>query len=79
MKRDYEQGVHTDITFFTGVEIEKTPAYGMKTLFVVGVHDPYVIWNWPETTTVSISILVLTKVLRPKESTMQKYGVLGKI
>ena len=43
MKRDYISGVNTDITFFTGVEIEKTPAYGMKTLFVVGVHDPYVI------------------------------------
>lgn len=43
MKRDYTSGVATDITFFTGVEIEKTPAYGMKTLFVVGVHDPYTI------------------------------------
>ncbi len=43
MKRDYEQGVHTDITFFTGVEIEKTPAYGLKTLFVVGVQDPYIV------------------------------------
>ena len=40
MKRDYKDGVATDITFFTGVEIEHTPAYGMKTLFVVGVHDP---------------------------------------
>ena len=43
MKRNYSTGVSTDITFFTGVEIEKTPAYGMKTLFVVGVHDPYAI------------------------------------
>jgi len=40
MKRDYTSGVAGDITFFTGVEIEKTPAYGMKTLFVVGTHDP---------------------------------------
>lgn len=40
MKRDYTSGVAADITFFTGIEIEKTPAYGMKTLFVVGVHDP---------------------------------------
>ncbi len=40
MKRNYETGVADSITFFTGVEIEKTPAYGMKTLFVVGVHDP---------------------------------------
>lgn len=41
MKRNYESGVAESITFFTGVEIEKTPAFGMKTLFVVGVHDPY--------------------------------------
>jgi hypothetical protein len=39
MKRDYTSGVAEAITFFTGIEIEKTPAYGMKTLFVVGVHE----------------------------------------
>ena len=43
MKRNYDSGVQDSITFFTGIEIERTPAYGMKTLFVVGVHDPYVI------------------------------------
>ena len=43
MKRDYTSGVSENITYFTGIEIEKTPAYGMKTLFVVGVQDPYVI------------------------------------
>ena len=41
MKRDYTSGTAEAITFFTGKEIEKTPAYGMDTLFVVGVHDPY--------------------------------------
>ena len=41
MKRNYESGVADTITFFTGIEIEHTPAHGMKTLFVVGVHDPY--------------------------------------
>lgn len=39
MKRDYEDGVGVEVTLFTGIEIEKTPAYGMKTLFVVGVQD----------------------------------------
>ena len=39
MKRDYETGTADSITFFTGVEVEKTPAYGMKTLFVTGVQD----------------------------------------
>lgn len=43
MKRDYASGVKENITLFIGTEIEKTPAYGMKTLFVVGVHDPYLI------------------------------------
>ena len=38
MKRDYTDGVKEDITFFTGVEIERTPAYGMRTLFVVDVQ-----------------------------------------
>ncbi len=43
MKREYTSGTLDSVTFFTGTEIERTPAYGMKTLFVVGVHDPYVI------------------------------------
>ena len=43
MKRTYTEGIKESITFFVGIEIERTPAYGMKTLFVVGVHDPYVI------------------------------------
>ena len=38
MKRDYENGVEKDITFFVGIEVEKTPAFGMKTLFVTGVQ-----------------------------------------
>lgn len=40
MNRDYADGTKSDVTFFVGIEVEKTPAYGMKTLFVVGVHDP---------------------------------------
>jgi hypothetical protein len=45
MKRDYKQGVAEEIIFFEGEEIERTPAYGMRTLFVVGVHDDQVIIN----------------------------------
>jgi len=30
---------HNNVDFFTGIEIEKTPAFGLKTLFVVGVQD----------------------------------------
>lgn len=38
MKRDYTDGVYNNITFFTGVEVEHTPAYGMQTLFVTGLQ-----------------------------------------
>lgn len=38
MKRDYASGTADNITFFTGVEIERTPAYGMQTLFVTGIQ-----------------------------------------
>ena len=41
MKRDYDTGEANDIIFFTGIEVEKTPAFGMKTLFVTGVQDYY--------------------------------------
>jgi len=39
MKRDYDTGVSDDVVFFTGIEIEHTPAYGMKTLFVTGIQS----------------------------------------
>ena len=35
MKREYDTGEQESITYFTGVEIEQTPAFGMRTLFVV--------------------------------------------
>jgi hypothetical protein len=38
MKRDYTTGVADAITFFVGKEVEHTPAFGMLTLFVTGVH-----------------------------------------
>lgn len=38
MIRDYDSGKANDIVFFTGVEVEKTPAIGKKTLFVVGIQ-----------------------------------------
>ena len=39
MKRDYASGTADDILFFTGNEVEHTPAYNMRTLFVVGIHS----------------------------------------
>jgi hypothetical protein len=38
MKRDYDNGSSKNVVFFTGVEIEHTPAYGQNTLFVTGVQ-----------------------------------------
>lgn len=32
---------HETVKFFVGTEVEHSPAYGMKTLFVVGVQDPF--------------------------------------
>ena len=31
---------HDNIDFFIGTEVEHSPAFGLKTLFVIGVHDP---------------------------------------
>ena len=39
MKRDYESGVSETPIMFTGIEVEKTPAFGLKTLFVTGIQD----------------------------------------
>ena len=36
MKRAYNSGTASDVVYFTGFEVEKTPAYDMDTLFVVG-------------------------------------------
>jgi hypothetical protein len=40
MERNYTTGVKDDVIYFTGVEIEHTPACGMRTLFVVGLRHP---------------------------------------
>ena len=40
MKRDYTTSNNvTGVTYFVGTEIEHTPAFGKKTLFVVGIQD----------------------------------------
>ena len=38
MKRDYDSGVSENVVFFVGNEVEHTPAYGMRTLFVTGIQ-----------------------------------------
>jgi hypothetical protein len=39
MNRDYADGEKNDVDFFFGQEVEHTPAFGMHTLFVVGVKN----------------------------------------
>ena len=38
MKRSYSSGTKDNVIFFEGREVEHTPAYGMKTLFVTGIQ-----------------------------------------
>jgi hypothetical protein len=38
MKRDYTTGEADNVQFFIGTEVEHTPAFGLKTLFVTGIH-----------------------------------------
>jgi hypothetical protein len=40
MNRDYTTGTADNVVFFVGKEVEHTPAFGMLTLFVTGVHTP---------------------------------------
>lgn len=43
MKRDYTTGILEDVNFFIGNEVEHTPAFGMRTLFVTGVQNEQII------------------------------------
>jgi hypothetical protein len=38
MKRDYHTGEADKVQFFFGQEVEHTPAFGLDTLFVTGMH-----------------------------------------
>jgi len=39
MKRDYDSGTNENVNFFVGTEVEHTPQFGKKTLFVVGIQN----------------------------------------
>ncbi len=39
MKRNYADGISDSANFFFGKEVEHTPAYGIKTLFVIGIQS----------------------------------------
>jgi hypothetical protein len=46
MKRNYKDGVNENVNFFTGIEIEHTPAFGLRTLFVTDVQPNQEIQDW---------------------------------
>lgn len=46
MKRDYDTGEAEGIKYFIGVEVEKTPAFELKTLFVTDVQPTDEIEWW---------------------------------
>jgi len=46
MNRNYNTGVSDAVTYFTGIEIEHTPAFGLQTLFVTGVQSTQEIQDW---------------------------------
>ena len=39
MQRNYKDGIKNDVNFFIGNEVEHTPAFGMRTMFITGVHN----------------------------------------
>jgi hypothetical protein len=41
MKRDYTTGKADGVQFFVGTEVEHTPAFGKKTLFVTGLQTTW--------------------------------------
>lgn len=45
MERIYDGGTFSSVELFVGTEVEHTPAFGLKTLFVVGVMSATVIGN----------------------------------
>lgn len=45
VERPYKNELTTDVKYFVSTEVEKTPAYGLKTLFVVGLQDPLTVLN----------------------------------
>lgn len=46
MHRIYNTGNSDTVTMFVGTEVEHTPAYGKRTLFVVGVQSVEEIQDW---------------------------------
>lgn len=73
MKRDYSTGTANDVTLFTGVEVEKTPAFGMETLFVVGLCATSVIDKHLENTDIKHIFFGANHSFDPERNQNSKY------
>ena len=79
MKRDYADGVKEDVIYFTGYEVEKTPAYEMHTLFVTGCQPLEDVLTKAKEHTVEHIYLGANHSFVPKESWDDLvYGLLDK-
>ena len=56
---------HEEVSFFTGTEVEHTIAFGLKTLFVVGLQDAQIVQQEAKNNKCEHIYLVLTKVFQP--------------
>jgi len=45
IERPYKNEPTTSVKFFVSTEVERTPAYGLKTLFVVGIQNRITVLN----------------------------------
>ena len=59
---------HENVQWFIGTEVEHTPAFGKKTLFVVGIQDVLVLKKHTKNKSVNIYSLVL--IIRTIQKTM---------
>ena len=79
MKRDYASGVDENVVYFTGFEVERTPAYDMDTLFVVGCRPLEEVIAKAEETHVDHIYLGANQSFVPKEDWEELvYGLLDK-
>jgi len=74
MERDYADGVKNNVVFFVGTEIERTPAYGQRTLFVVDIQSPIAIVDYANKHDCKHIFVGANQCFDPA-ATMSKYNV----
>ena len=49
---------HEEVSFFIGTEVEHTPAFGLRTLFVVGLQDSQIIQQEAKNNDLTTALLI---------------------